>query len=104
MQVKVTPGFGHTIDVILSNGVLREGDTMVACGMDGPVVSPIKALLMPQPLRELRVKSQYTNCREVMAAQGIKISAKNLENIVAGTQLYVAHDEDEVEALKVRHY
>jgi hypothetical protein len=31
------------------------------------------------------------------AAQGVKVSAKNLEEAVAGTQLYVAKGDDEVE-------
>jgi translation initiation factor 5B len=35
---------------------LREGDTMIVAGSEGPIVTQIKALLMPQPMKELRVK------------------------------------------------
>ncbi|KNC73930.1 hypothetical protein SARC_13512, partial [Sphaeroforma arctica JP610] len=56
----------------------------------------VRACLMPEPLKEMRVKNQYRTFKEIRAAQGIKIAAKNLENAVAGTQLYVARSPDEV--------
>ncbi|XP_011629155.1 eukaryotic translation initiation factor 5B [Amborella trichopoda] len=56
LEVKVIEGLGTTIDVVLVNGVLHEGDQIVVCGMQGPIVTNIRALLTPHPMKELRVK------------------------------------------------
>nr|XP_008192381.1 PREDICTED: eukaryotic translation initiation factor 5B [Tribolium castaneum] len=100
LEVKAIPGLGTTIDVILVNGTLREGDTMVCAGTDGAIVTQIRSLLMPQPLRELRVKNAYVEYKEVKAAQGVKIAAKELEKAIAGLNLFVAQKSDEVEILR----
>ena len=44
------------MDVILVNGKLRNGDVVVMPGTEGPIVTHIRELLMPEPMRELRVK------------------------------------------------
>ncbi|XP_017763309.1 PREDICTED: eukaryotic translation initiation factor 5B [Eufriesea mexicana] len=100
LEVKVLPGLGTTIDCILVNGMLREGETMIVAGTDGPIVTQIRSLLMPQPLKELRVKNAYIEHREVKAAQGVKIAAKDLEKAIAGLNLQVAQKPDEVDVLK----
>ncbi|XP_046978266.1 eukaryotic translation initiation factor 5B [Vanessa cardui] len=99
LEVKAIPGLGTTIDTILINGTLREGDTMVLAGTDGPIVTQIRSLLMPQPMKELRVKNAYIEHKEVVGAQGVKIAAKELEKAIAGLNLLVAQKPDEVEVL-----
>lgn len=100
LEVKQIAGLGTTIDVILVNGTLREGSTIVLAGTDGPIVTQIRSLLMPQPLRELRVKNAYREFSEVRAAQGVKIAAKDLEHAIAGLNLLVAERPDEVDVCR----
>eukprot|EP00252_Welwitschia_mirabilis_P019493 TRINITY_DN452_c0_g2_i1.p1 TRINITY_DN452_c0_g2~~TRINITY_DN452_c0_g2_i1.p1 ORF type:complete len:1534 (-),score=519.42 TRINITY_DN452_c0_g2_i1:477-5078(-) len=100
LEVKVVEGLGTTIDVVLINGVLHEGDQIVVCGMQGPIVTNIRALLTPHPMKELRVKGSYQHHKELKAAQGIKITAQGLEHAIAGTQLYVVGPDDDLEDVK----
>lgn len=100
LEVKAIPGLGTTIDAILINGRLREGETMVLAGTDGPIVTQLRSLLMPQPMKELRVKNAYVEHKEVRAAQGVKIAAKDLEKAIAGINLLIASKPDEVEICK----
>uniref|UniRef100_A0A1J3JV93 Eukaryotic translation initiation factor 5B n=1 Tax=Noccaea caerulescens TaxID=107243 RepID=A0A1J3JV93_NOCCA len=100
LEVKVIEGHGTTIDVVLVNGVLHEGDQIVVCGLQGPIVTTIRALLTPHPMKELRVKGTYVHYKEIKAAQGIKITAQGLEHAIAGTALHVVGPDDDIEAIK----
>ncbi|OCB84360.1 hypothetical protein A7U60_g8344 [Sanghuangporus baumii] len=100
LEVKVIEGLGTTIDVILSNGILREGEKIVVCGLNGPIVTQIRALLTPQPLPNYLLQSQYVHHKEVKAALGVKIAAPDLEKAIAGSRLLVVEPEDDEDDLK----
>ena len=51
-------------------------------------------------MQDLRVKNQFTEHKELQAAQGVKIAAKDLEKTIAGLSLRVAYTPDEVDIVK----
>lgn len=99
LEVKEVKGLGTTIDVILYDGKIRKGDYIVIGGKE-PVVTKIKSLLEPRELQEIRIEKQFQAVDEAEAATGIKISAPNLEDVIAGSPLIVARNEGEIEELK----
>ncbi|XP_054159384.1 eukaryotic translation initiation factor 5B-like [Oppia nitens] len=100
LEVKAIPGLGTTIDVILVNGRLKEGDKIVLAGHDGPFVTHIRSILVPQPLRELRIKTPYQELKVVYGSMGVKIAAHDLDKAIAGLQLLVAENEPQIESHK----
>lgn len=98
LEVKVIEGHGTTIDVVLVNGVLNIQDTIILQGLNGAIVTQIRALLTPQPMKELRVKAEYIHHKSIKGAMGIKISAPGLEQAIAGSELLkVSNSKDQVE-------
>lgn len=99
LEVKPIAGIGFTIDVVLINGVLNEGDNVCVCGSNGPIFTQIRALLTPQPMREMRVRGDYIHHKSIRAAMGIKIAANDLEFAIPGTPLLVVRPNDDKEKI-----
>lgn len=95
MEVKKTEGHGTTLDLILVDGELKVGNQIVVCGLNGPIITHIRALLEPHSLQELRVKGEYNSVQSVTASQCLKVAAAGLDEAVAGTNLYVIDDYDD---------
>jgi len=103
LDVRNVEGLGTTVDVMLINGVLKEGDKIVVCTLGGPVVTNIRSLVTPHPLREMRVKGDYLHHKYLRGSMGIKICATGLEEAVAGTNLVVVPEnasDDQIAQIK----
>mmetsp|Transcript_24979 Transcript_24979/g.28784 ORF Transcript_24979/g.28784 Transcript_24979/m.28784 type:complete len:971 (-) Transcript_24979:236-3148(-) len=100
LEVKAIDGLGMTVDVLVLNGYVKEGDTAIFCSLDGPVVTEIRGLLTPPPSREMRVKSDYIHHKQVKGALGVKIIGNGLDKVMAGTPMMICGEYDEEEDIK----
>ncbi|MFH1398630.1 MAG: translation initiation factor IF-2 [Candidatus Woesearchaeota archaeon] len=91
LEVKEETGLGTTADVIVYDGTLNVNDTIVIGGIDKPITTKVRALLLPQPLSEMRdKKTKYIRVTKVEAATGVKVLAPDLDKAVAGMPLQEA--------------
>ena len=97
LEVKVLETIGTTIDVVLVNGTIHVGDKIVIGGLLGPIKTVVKIILLPKPMKEMRVKCEYERYDEISGAIGVKIFCPDLENALAGSPLYVYKTEEEAE-------
>ena len=99
LEVTEEPGLGITINAIIYDGVLRRGDTIVVGGKEKPIVTKVRAALLPKPLDEIRdPRDKFSSMNMISAASGIKIAAPNLDMALAGAPLYVVPSEEETES------
>ncbi|MBI3037013.1 translation initiation factor IF-2 [Candidatus Woesearchaeota archaeon] len=101
LEVKQEKGLGATVDVIVYDGSLQKNDTVVIGGLEGPVVTKVKALLEPAPLAEMRDrKAKFVQVDKVVAATGVKIVGSGVENAVAGMPVVSVYGSMQLEAAK----
>ena len=94
LEVTEETGLGTTINAIIYDGVLRSDETIVIGGKEGPISTSIRAILLPQPLDEIRdPKKRFNAVDEAPAASGVKIAAPNLEDAVPGAPLIAVGGE-----------
>jgi translation initiation factor 5B len=96
LEVRDEPGLGTTIDVIIYNGILRKGDTIVVGGKTKAIVTKVRGLVQPKPFVETgESRDKFIHVDEVSAASGVKIIAPELENAMAGSPLIVTSSDDD---------
>lgn len=100
-------GLGPSANIILLDGILHQGDSIVVGKRDGAVSTRIKALLLPKPLDEMRdPRDKFKQVNEVVAAAGLKITSPDLEGVLAGSPVYVYNNsqrnsKEELDRLKL---
>jgi translation initiation factor 5B len=99
LEVTEARGFGTTIDAVVYDGTIGEDDRIVVGGLDGPIVTDVRALLKPQPLAEIRTEKQFERVSSVAAADGVKIAAPDLDDAMAGAPVRVVRDRDVAEVI-----
>jgi translation initiation factor 5B len=98
LEVKEEPGLGVTVNAIIYDGVLQKGDTIVVGGKEKPIVTKIRAVLLPKPLDEIRdPRDKFSSVDSVSAAAGVKIAAPNLDEALAGAPLYAVSATERLE-------
>ncbi|MEM3725297.1 MAG: translation initiation factor IF-2 [Candidatus Bathyarchaeia archaeon] len=98
LEVKEEPGLGLTVNTIVYDGVLHRDDLIVVGGKEKPIVTRVRAILVPKPLDEIRdPRDKFSSVDSVSAAAGVKIVAPELEGALAGAPLYAVPQGEDVE-------
>ncbi|MCW4018108.1 MAG: translation initiation factor IF-2 [Candidatus Bathyarchaeota archaeon] len=113
LEVKEEAGLGLTLNAIIYDGTLNKDDVIVIGGKEKPIVTPIRAILVPKPLDEMRdPRDKFSSVDHVFAAAGVKIVASDLEGALAGAPLYAVAEgetpnkyvkiiEDEIKKIRI---
>jgi len=94
LEVREEVGLGVTLNAIIFDGILHAEDTIVIGGKEGPITTTIRAILVPQPLEEIRdSKKKFNSIPEAHAAAGIKIAAPDIDDAIPGSPLIAVGEE-----------
>ena len=99
LEMKEERGLGKTLDVILHRGSIKKGDEIVVATTEGGIATRVKGLFSPRGMSEMRDAGDRWDDTDVAhAASGLKISAPDLDSVLAGTTLRVVNSDEEREA------
>jgi translation initiation factor 5B len=103
LEINEELGLGPSANMILLDGTIKQGDTIMVAKRDEIVVTKVKALLLPKPLDEMRdPRDKFRSVTEVISAAGLRIVSPDLEGVLAGSPLYVLRNKDEEK--EIRHF
>jgi len=98
LEVKEVTGLGVTIDSIIYDGSITKNDYLVVGGR-APLIAKIRALMLPDPMRDMRTEKKFRSVEQVYAAAGVKIVAPGMDNVIAGSPIRTAKSFEEAEKL-----
>ena len=93
LEIKEQKGIGKVMDVVLYDGSLKEKDTVIIGGLEKPILTKVKILLEPEVLADMR-RCKFQKVKQVSAAIGVRISAPNIDDVVAGMPIRSAKEKD----------
>ncbi|MCX2818108.1 translation initiation factor IF-2 [Haladaptatus sp. F3-133] len=96
VEVKEKKGLGTTVDVLVYDGVVEVGDTVVVGGQLDPIVTEVRALLEPSEKVEINEEDEFNRVDRVVAAEGVKVAAPELDDAMAGAPFVVVGEDDEL--------
>jgi translation initiation factor 5B len=102
LEVKEERGHGTTLDVILYDGTLAVGDEIAVATQGDVLFTKVRSLLKPRPMKEILVEDRFERVKSVAAAAGIKVTAPNLEGVIAGSPFFVIRDNREEIAARIK--
>src|SRR3989344_1123877 len=85
LEVKEEKGLGKTLNVIIYDGKIKLNDQIVIGSLTEPIVTKIKAILVPE-------NKSLKNIKEATAAIGVKIITPSSEDIIPGMPIKVANE------------
>ena len=98
LEVKEEKSIGLTLNVILYDGILKEGDKIAISNFRDPLKTRVKALFLPNSLSEMRDrKTRYRKVKAVSAACGVKVVPQEVRGVIISGVPFRAYDsEDEL--------
>ena len=101
LEVNEEVGLGPSANVILLDGIIKQGDSVVVAKRNSVIVTRIKSLLLPKPLDEMRdPRDKFRHVDMVISAAGLKITSPDLDGVIAGSPLYGLSPTDDEEKVK----
>ncbi|MEK6934412.1 MAG: translation initiation factor IF-2 [Nanoarchaeota archaeon] len=82
LEIREEKGLGKILDVIIYDGTIKKGDNVLIGTLGEPINTKVKGLFLSE-------KGRLVPRKEIAAAEGVVISASELDNVISGMPLAV---------------